>query len=123
VALPPPSILLIAALSILDLLVSAAIAVGLVFFGAALAESDMGPLLNGWGAFVFGIVVVKLVALVGLLYARRWAVVLGAVAFKIPAPPEWLGSVPLTLLFLAGATVLYLACTLPHWQRMTWRFP
>ena len=97
--------------------------VGMAFFGAVLAESGMGPLLNGWVIALFGFVGLKAVALVGLLYARRWAVILGAVVFKIPMPPEWLGSLMLATILMVGASVLYLACTLPHWQRMTWRFP
>ena len=122
-ALPPPSILFIAALSVVDLLGTVVVAAGLAFFGAALAQSDMGSLLGGWSITVLGFVALKLIALVGMLYARRWAVILGAVAFKIPIPPEWLGSLALSMIFFAGSSVLYLACTLPHWQRMTWKFP
>jgi hypothetical protein len=121
--MPPPSIIFIAVLSGIDLLGAVVMAAGLVFFGAALGESDMALLLGGWSIAFLGFVVLKLVALIGVLYARRWAVIVGAVAFKIPAPSEWLGSLALAMLFFMGATVLYLACTLPHWQRMTWRFP
>jgi hypothetical protein len=123
VALPPPSILFIAALSAVDLLVALVVAAGLAFFGAALAESEMGPLLGGWSITFLGYVMLKLAALAGLLYARRWAVILGAVAFRIPIPPEWLGSLTLAMIFFVGSSILYLACTLPHWQRMTWKFP
>jgi hypothetical protein len=123
VALPPPSIIFIAVLSVLDLIGAVVIAGGMAFFGLALAESDMGALLFGWSASLFGFVALKLIALVGLLYARRWAVVLGAVAFKIPVLPEWLDSMTVAMIVFVGATVLYLACTLPHWSRMTWRVP
>ncbi|MGH8429938.1 MAG: hypothetical protein ACREUF_06010, partial [Solimonas sp.] len=108
VALPPPSILLIAALSILDLLGAAVIAFGITFFGLALGESDIGALLTGWSVTFFGFVALKLIALIGLLYARRWAVILGAVVFKVPAPPEWLGSMSVATLVFVGATILYL---------------
>lgn len=103
-ALPPPSVLFIAVLSIIDLLSAVVMSAGLAFFGTALGETGMASLLEGWAVTFFGFTALKLVALIGLLYARRWAVIVGAVVFKIPIPLDWLSSMTLATAFFVGAT-------------------
>lgn len=122
-ALPPISIVVICALSALDIILSLAVPFGLFVFGA-LSAGNSG-VSSGFvlGAFLgIGWIALKIISLVGVLGARRWAIIVGAVTFSLPLYFQ-MASGWATLLSLPLGTALYLACTLPHWQRMTWRFP
>lgn len=125
--IPPPSIILILALGGLDSVLTGIAVLGLGYLGAGAADSSssmawMGTLLAFFAAVGAVHVALKVAALVGLYMARRWAVIVGAVAFSISWPLVFVfTSAPgASLSVLAVATTaIFLACTLPHWRRMT----
>ncbi|MCX7357585.1 MAG: hypothetical protein NT015_05530 [Alphaproteobacteria bacterium] len=127
VAIPPPSIILILVLGGIDVALTA---LAVVFGLSGFWETDPAAAWIGWFfgvAAIFATVhlILKIVSLIGLYLARRWAVVVGALAFSVSWPlvlvlptlnGGWMPS-------LIGVAVLmiafFLACTLPHWKRMT----
>ena len=129
--IPPPSMIFVLALGSIDTLLTlvAVLAVAVGIFAETPDEAAWIVAIFGAAAILGGIhVALNITSLVGLYLARRWAVLLGALAFSVSwplfllvgiwsSPDERMGVIS------ALTAALFLACTLPHWQRMTWRFP
>ena len=123
-ALPPFPMLGICVLLILDVIASALAVFGAWAFAALTGGNSEG--WNGFGVVAWWLVLLMLAqitSVVGLFLARRWAVVLGAISLRLsflyaiaPVRDFWM---VLPLVPIA----LFLICTLPYWERMTWRFP
>lgn len=117
-ALPPISVIVACVLLALGICSSASVGVGLLAFGAlASGNAEVSRLSVGWALALGGTLVLQVLALVGLWAARRWAVILGASLLSISS--IGFGLFPWALLTVG----VFLGCTLPHWERMTWRFP
>lgn len=130
--IPPPSIILILVLGGVDVLWM----LGVASMGGQGARQPTGSAYSDTLVFLaelvqlifFAHAALKAVSLFGLYLARRWAVIMGVLPFAISWPLLALATVgfdsPVPMLAaVAMPPVLFLACTLPHWSRMTWRFP
>lgn len=124
---PPPSIILVLALGSVDALLTflAVLAIALGIFADLPSDAAwIATLLAFAGVFGAVHVALKIASLIGLYLAQRWAVVLGTLAFAVSWPlfllvgiwssPE--GRLTITSILTAA---FFLACTLPHWKRMT----
>lgn len=81
-------------------------------------------------SLIFLLVAFFLVTLAGLWMMRRWAVILRALVHAIvPVQMTMAWDASWVRFPLLGPFVgwfwfaVFLACTLPHWRRMSWRFP
>lgn len=112
-ALPPAPILLICVLAVADVVYSVMAVIGMAAFAAWTSANEGMSGLFSAGAFMFALLLLAQIAfVVGLFLARRWAVIVGALSFKLaflgvimPGSFWWVTSmIPLAL---------FLVCTLP----------
>lgn len=123
VALPPLPILGIGALLILDIIQSALGVVGMLAFAALAGGNPEVSDGFGVGAWLFVVLMLAQIASVaGLFLARRWAVVLGAISFRLSLLYTIASVDGFWMVLPLVPTALFLICTLPYWERMTWRF-
>ena len=122
-ALPPLPILAICALIVFDIIQSVIGVIGWLLFAAL--PGGNGGASSGFGAVALlfvALMLAQIASIAGLFLARRWAVIAGAASFRLSI----LGSIVPASFWPVLSIIpiaLFLICTLPYWERMTWRFP